>query len=138
MSRNDLKEVTAHLANEQAFLAWLRTGVEVMALGFVAIRSSLFASQVAGIILVGAVAVMTILAYFRHRATLRQLRDGRYKYSSRLLTITAIAIFGISMILLFYLVEAYFNDQGAEKPKTEKVNVPPHQSFKEFPTQSRL
>ncbi len=105
--QNDKDKVTELLANEQTFLAWLRTGVEVMAFGFVAVKFSLFASQVMGIILVGCGALMIGFSYFRYRTTLKQLRDGHYAYSSFLLTLTASAILIVSVLLMSYLIEAY-------------------------------
>ncbi len=121
----DEKLITALLANEQTYLAWLRTGVAVMAFGFVAVKFSLFVSQIMGIILVGCGAVMTTLAYFRYRKTIRQLRDGHYVYSSFLLTVSGSAILVVSGLLLAYLIEAYLkkgNDQNREKQKSEAVS----------------
>ena len=36
------KNLNDHLANERTFLAWLRTGIGVMAFGFVVVKFSLF------------------------------------------------------------------------------------------------
>lgn len=36
-----------HLANEQTFLAWIRTSLGVMAFGFVVVKFSLFVKQIA-------------------------------------------------------------------------------------------
>jgi putative membrane protein len=107
MKNNDKIQITEHLANEQTFLAWLRTGVEIMAFGFVAIKFSLFVSQMMGIVLVGVGALMTILAYVRYIKTVRQFRRGEYQYSTRLLTLTAILLLVISTVLIYYLIEAY-------------------------------
>src|SRR6476620_10952122 len=101
MEKDDKSKIQAHLSNEQTFLAWIRTGIEVMAFGFVAIKFSLFASQIMGIILVGVGALMTLLAYLRYRKTVRQLREGAYQYSTFLLTVTAVVILIISTILIF-------------------------------------
>ena len=115
METDDKPHIVEHLANEQTFLAWLRTGIEVMAFGFVAIKFSLFASQVMGIVLVGIGALMTLLAYFRYRFTVRQLRNDTYQYSTTMLTVTAIVIFVISMILLFCLIQAYMSEGSIEQ-----------------------
>jgi putative membrane protein len=126
--KDDQNKVTGYLANEQTYLAWLRTGVEVMALGFVAVKFSLFASQVMGIILVGCGGLMIGLAYLRYRNTSRQLRKEQYTYSSFLVTATALAIVIISAVLLAYLIEAYLktgNTHGNpvdEKQKSEAVS----------------
>lgn len=121
----DAKQVSGLLANEQTFLAWLRTGVEVMAFGFVAVKFSLFASQVMGIILVALGALMICFSYFRYRSTVRQIRDKQYAYSTFMLTVTASAILVISALLLAYLIEAYLKpaseNPSVEKRKSEKV-----------------
>lgn len=39
------KNLNDHLANERTFLAWLRTGIGVMAFGFVVVKFSLFLKQ---------------------------------------------------------------------------------------------
>jgi len=122
MEKDDKSKIQAHLSNEQTFLAWIRTGIEVMAFGFVAIKFSLFASQIMGIILVGVGALMTLLAYLRYRKTVRQLRKGAYQYSTFLLTVTAVVILIISTILIFYLIRTYHgtgNAQGnGKKPQS--------------------
>jgi len=104
MEYKDKKLVKEHLANEQTFLAWLRTGIEVMAFGFVAIKFSLFASQIMGIILVATGTVMIVFAYFRYRKTMKQLRDGNFSYSGRLIAITAAVVILISSVLIYYLI----------------------------------
>lgn len=118
---NDKDNIGALQANEQTFLAWLRTGVEVMAFGFVAVKFALFASQVVGIVLVALGAVMIALSYFRYRKTVRQLRRGQYAYSSVLLAIIAAAILVISSILLACLIDAYFKTGNTHgNPDQEK------------------
>lgn len=119
----DNNKITEHLANEQTFLAWLRTGVEVMAFGFVAIKFSLFTSQIMGITLVGTGAVMILLSYFRYRKTVRQLRSGTYIYSDSLLTFTAAIILVISAVLMYCLIDTYLNPEAnPPRKKTENLN----------------
>jgi len=112
MEKRQKSVITQLMANEQTFLSWLRTGVEVMAFGFVAIRFSLFASQVMGILLVGVGALVQISAYFRYRAMVKQLRNGDFRYNMQLLTAVAIAIFIISAILFAYLIAAQIGTTG--------------------------
>jgi len=102
--------ITQHLANEQTFLAWLRTGVEIMAFGIVAIKFSLFASQVMGLVLVGASIVMILLSYIRYYRNVKQLRAQNFGYSGRLVAVAATLILVISAILFYYLVDIYIND----------------------------
>jgi putative membrane protein len=112
MERNDKPQITEYLANEQTYLAWLRTGVEVMAFGFVAIKFALFASKVMGILLIGVGTIMILLAYFRYRKTVTQLRNGKFVYSGTLIAITAVVVFVLCAALLYCLL-----DSGKTNPK---------------------
>ena len=49
MSKNTIRDIKEHkpndhLANERTYLAWVRTGVGIMAFGFVVVKFSLFLS----------------------------------------------------------------------------------------------
>jgi putative membrane protein len=113
-----------HLANERTFLAWIRTGIGIMAFGFVVVKFSLFIKQLAvilgdktaiqpkgyssitGIILV-ALGIMTIaFAFLRYRSTEKQLNAGNYAQSGLLLSFITISIVGIGLFLLIYLVRS--------------------------------
>jgi putative membrane protein len=113
-----------HLANERTFLAWVRTGIGIMAFGFVVVKFSLFIKQLAvllgdkaefqpkgyssvtGIILV-AVGILTIaFAFLRYRRTEKQLDMGDYKQSGFLITFVTLFIFGIGLFLLIYLIKS--------------------------------
>lgn len=113
--------VTEHLANEQTFLAWLRTGIEVMAFGIVAIKFSLFASQVMGLVLVGAAIVMIALSYIRYYHTVKQLRKQQFGYSGKLAAVTAVLILSISAILLYCLLDGYVNHPEAFRKQSQKT-----------------
>jgi putative membrane protein len=43
-----IRDFTSHAANERTYLAWVRTGIAVMALGFVIEKFNLFALTIAG------------------------------------------------------------------------------------------
>jgi putative membrane protein len=101
--------ITAHLANEQTFLSWLRTGIETTAFGFLAIKFGFFESRLMGIILVATGGVMIIMAYFRYRATAKQLAAGNFSPRTNMVTVTAVTISIIMVVLFYYLYELYFN-----------------------------
>ncbi len=113
-----------HLANERTFLAWIRTGIGIMAFGFVVVKFSLFITQLAvilgdkgdvqpkgyssvmGIILV-AVGIVTILfAFLRYRRTEKQLEAGDYRRSGFLIAFVTVFIFSTGLFLLIYLVRS--------------------------------
>ena len=121
-SRNN--NASEHLANERTFLAWIRTGVGIMAFGFVVVKFSLFIKQLAvilgdktaiqpkgyssitGIILV-AFGMLTILfAYLRYRNTEKQLDMGSYEQSQFLISAVTLFIFCVGLFLLVYLIRS--------------------------------
>ncbi len=116
--------VTDHLANERTFLAWIRTGIGIMAFGFVVVKFSLFVKQVSlllgkesilhqrgdsatmGIVLVLVGTITSILAYIRYKQTEKQLKSGLYQHSSLLLTLLTAFIFLVSIFLVLYLIQS--------------------------------
>ena len=111
-----------HLANERTYLAWVRTGIGIMAFGFVVVKFSLFIKQLAiilgsktvvpqkgyslitGIILVGLGVLINLLAYLRYKRTKEQLSTGSFNQSTTLITILTVVITLIGAALLVYLI----------------------------------
>lgn len=112
-----------HLANERTFLAWIRTSLGIVGLGFVVVKFSLFVREVGmmverqvsrppssypvvlGTILVAVGVLMTFVAFIRFKQTQRFIKTGRFVQTSwplRLLT-GLLVISGVVMIL--YLIE---------------------------------
>jgi putative membrane protein len=110
-----------HLANERTLLAWVRTAVALMGLGFVVARFGLFLQQVAvegarpssepvhvaaviGAALVGASVLVTILSTVRFLRARAQIERGTYEpevfTEVFLVTVTVVA----GLALLVYLV----------------------------------
>lgn len=112
-----------HLANERTLLAWVRTGVGVMAFGFVVVKFSLFVRQLSlalgtkaqvpqygysgpiGIILVAAGALSLLFSLTRYSRTARQLASGSYQHSPGLLYGIVAFVFIAGMVLIAYLVK---------------------------------
>jgi putative membrane protein len=113
-----------HLANERTYLAWVRTGVGIMAFGFVVVKFSLFIKQLAlllgdkaelqpkgyssvtGIILVAFGALTILFSYLRYKRTERQLNAGDYRQGGFLITFVTGFIFCIGVFLLIYLIKS--------------------------------
>ncbi len=111
-----------HLANERTFLAWVRTGIAIMAFGFIVVKSSMFVEErvaagaeetvipgelltaVVGIILVFAGSLISTVSYFRYRQTKKQLRQGIYHHSSAILLIVTLSVLLVSALLIVYLL----------------------------------
>lgn len=110
-----------HLANERTLLAWIRTGIGIMAFGFVVVKFSLFVRQInsslgvgrtkpqqgysepIGIFLVGMGALSLLLSLLRYRKTKRQLELGVYQSESYLLYLVVSLVFITGVQLIIYL-----------------------------------
>ena len=111
-----------HLANERTFLAWVRTGIAVMAFGFVVVKSSMFVEDktltgveevvipgelftaVVGIALVVAGTLITTASYLRYKESKKQLRLGVYDHSSKMLSLITAGVLLVSVLLIVYLI----------------------------------
>lgn len=116
-----------HLANERTFLAWMRTSIAIIALGFVVERFSLFLrefssvikqsggpgvsvppshgySAIFGVVLVGLGTLLGVLSFLRYRKVSQQIEDDSYQPSTTLQFIVTAAILIIGVFLIVYLV----------------------------------
>lgn len=116
--------VNDHLANERTYLAWIRTSLGIMVFGFVVVKFTLFIKQIPvllgkevliqqngysaflGIVIVLVGTITAILSYIRYKRTEKQLREGLYEHSSRLITILTGFILLVSVFLLAYLIQS--------------------------------
>jgi putative membrane protein len=117
------QNVSDHLANERTLLAWVRTGIGIMAFGFVVVKFSLFIRQISlilgkniavpqygysapiGIMLVAAGALCLLLALFRYHNISRQIDEETFHRTPALLygIVSFILIAGI--VLIIYLIK---------------------------------
>lgn len=126
MGKENKPLINEHLSNERTFLSWVRTGIGIMVFGFVLVKFSLVVNQLPanffqdsvipkngftifiGIALVITGALMIFLSYWKYRQTNRELREGKYMYSSLLLTVLTVIIFIMSIIIIAYLIMAAY------------------------------
>ncbi len=112
-----------HLANERTLLAWVRTGIGIMAFGFVVVKFSLFVREFTlvlgaktrlpqfgysgpiGIALVASGALSLLLALLRYRQTALQLDQNGYRNSPLLLYIIVGFVVAAGAVLIFYLLK---------------------------------
>jgi putative membrane protein len=111
-------KVTDHLANERTYLAWIRTGVTIIALGFVVAKFGLIVKEInpsapetsfhfssyIGIALVLAGGLMEMLALKRFTGNQERIKIGKYEPSSSIETAISTGIFAIAIILIVYLI----------------------------------
>src|SRR2546429_6464809 len=106
------------LANERTFLAWVRTSIAVMSLGFVIARFNLWIREVAirvnpqmpmrgsglsaplGECMIGAGALITLFAAWRYHVINRKIRRGEIQADPQLvITVTAIVVFAALAVI---------------------------------------
>jgi putative membrane protein len=113
-----------NLANERTFLAWIRTGIGIMAFGFVVVKFTLFVKQLSlvlqkplpapshgystaiGIFLVAFGSLLNLMAFIRYRLISKQLNDTGYKPNNILTTVLIIFILLAGVSLVWYLVSS--------------------------------
>ncbi len=113
-----------HLANERTFLAWIRTGIGIMAFGFVVVKFTLFVKQLSlvlqkplpapshgystaiGIFLVAFGSALNLMAFIRYRIINKQLQDANYKPSNLLTTMLVAFILLAGIALVWYLISS--------------------------------
>jgi putative membrane protein len=118
-SRNKTND---YLANERTFLAWIRTGIATISLGFVIARFSFWLREIAlsaggdldapqtglslpiGLGMVAFGALMTLLATFRYHAIQNAIENDLPHPNSELITITTIAVIVLALVLILYLL----------------------------------
>lgn len=124
MAERKPENTREHLANERTLLAWVRTGIGIMAFGFVVVKFSLFVKQltlllgkqqivqqkgysaIIGIVLVALGSMTLVMAYLRYRKTGKQINEGIYQKSSLHILFLVGLIFLISVFLIAYLIES--------------------------------
>ncbi|OJV13938.1 MAG: hypothetical protein BGO21_20215 [Dyadobacter sp. 50-39] len=122
----DIKEYKPndHLANERTYLAWVRTGVGIMAFGFVVVKFSLFIAQIGFVLdkpvkihshgyskIIGIVLVLLgigaiLLGFIQYRLTEEELKRGTYHPRSWLTNMLTAVLMLISVLLVVYLVQS--------------------------------
>jgi putative membrane protein len=122
--RNEPYKPNDHLANERTYLAWVRTGIGIMAFGFVVVKFSLFVKQIGlalqtkanarshgysaiiGIILVSMGALSIFFAFLQYKKTNKQLKTYTYAPSTMSVSMLTAVILLISILLIAYLLQS--------------------------------
>ncbi len=108
-----------HLANERTFLAWVRSCIAILALGFVVARFGLLIRELGlhaprrtpiglstafGVALVACGAVLVALATLRYRAATRAIDRNSYRPSARLILLLSGGFVLVAALLAVYLL----------------------------------
>ncbi len=117
-------KLSDHLANERTFLAWIRTGIATISLGFVIARFSFWLREIAistgkginipqtglslpiGLGMVAFGALMTLLALLRYEDIRKAIESGNPHPRPALIILTTLAVIGLAAALIVYLLVA--------------------------------
>ncbi len=108
-----------HLANERTLLAWVRSCIAIMALGFVVARFGLLIRELGpeaprrtpawlstgfGVAMVACGAVLVVLAALRHRTTTQAIEHGDYRPGTSLILVLSAGTVVVAVLLAVYLL----------------------------------
>ncbi len=111
-----------HLANERTFLAWVRTGIATISLGFVIARFNFWLREITlssgqgadiprtglslpiGLGMVAFGALMTLLATWRYRAIRDAINQDLEHPGQGLIVLTAAVVVLLALVLIIYLL----------------------------------
>jgi putative membrane protein len=119
--RNETK-LREHLANERTFLAWIRTSIALMGLGFVIVKFGLFLKEVAtmledlnitfsedfsakvgtGMVTLGV--ILAFFAYFQYKKVETQINRQTYKSSSLISVVLTLFVVICGFLLVVHLL----------------------------------
>jgi putative membrane protein len=116
----DDKKATEHLANERTFLAWVRTSVAIMSLGFVVAKFGLWLRELAshlsaasahgsgwaGPIGMGMIAfggALALMAAWRFRVVNRQIDAGKVSVDGGMVLLVTVALSLLAVVMMIYI-----------------------------------
>jgi putative membrane protein len=116
------RHTSDHLANERTFLAWIRTSIAVIGLGFVVARFSLWLRELAarveegkavhrpglslplGVGMMALGAVIAIMAAWRYRRVRGAIERGEPAAAGRTIVLLTLMVVAMSAALVVYMV----------------------------------
>ncbi len=122
---NDKGKMNEHLANERTFLAWIRTGIATISLGFVIARFSFWLREITltlggrnlnipqsgislpiGLGMMAFGALITLMGAFHFRAVHHAIENDLHEPRSTLVAVTTGAVIFLAIILIVDLIIA--------------------------------
>jgi len=113
--------IADHLANERTFLAWIRTSLAIIGLGFVMAKFSVWLRQFlaadrpniplprpglslpAGLALMGFGALVAVLALVRYRTVERGIARGEFRSAHGMMALVTVGVVVVAVSLIVYL-----------------------------------
>ncbi len=123
VGQSDARHASEYLANERTFLAWIRTSIAVVSLGFVVARFSVWLGELAvrtgsqqpplrttgislhiGLAMMAFGAILAVLAVWRYHAVNRAIRRGQVGPDSMLVLLVAAAVILLAGAMIIYML----------------------------------
>lgn len=115
----DADHATEFLANERTFLAWIRTSIAVIALGFAGTKVDIMlggllrgsgvrrwqdtmASVPVGVAMIGFGGLLAVLAALRYHVVNRQIDRGRVRPDRSLIALVTLLVVLLAIVLIGY------------------------------------
>jgi putative membrane protein len=116
------RRATEYLANERTFLAWIRTCIAVISLGFVIARFGVWLrelssrlgakgeiqstgfSLVTGVAMMALGSVLTLLAAWRYRSINKAIDRGEFQADRGLVVIVTLSVALLGAVMIAYLL----------------------------------
>lgn len=112
---DESKYIQQHLANERTFLAWLRTGLAVVGIGFLAVtlhfnygsKVSKLTDEISLLLMIFSLAtglailIMGSFSYFMKR---KEINEASFRSSSVVMAVVTIAVSILIFMLGFYFI----------------------------------
>jgi putative membrane protein len=116
----DDKKATEHLANERTFLAWVRTSIAMMSLGFVVAKFGLWLRELSshlspaageglgwsgpmGMAMIAFGGALALLSAWRFHAVNRQIDAGKVSVDRSLVVLVAVALSLLAVVMMIYI-----------------------------------
>lgn len=121
-SLGETHRATEYLASERTFLAWIRTSIALISLGFVVAKFGLWLRELAtqlhpqiqnvrsgeslplGIMLMALGGVLAVLAAWHFHATNRAIAEGNVKANSKLVIFVTLLIVALCIAMIAYMI----------------------------------
>ena len=118
----DEKRATEYLANERTFLAWIRTSIAIISLGFVVAKFSLWLNQLAaqlqpqmqapqlgasmpiGVAMMALGGLLAILAAWRYHKVNRAIETGSVRGNRQLVVVVTVMVTLLCAALIVYML----------------------------------
>ena len=116
------KKATEYLANERTFLAWIRTSISIVSLGFVVAKFSLWLRQLStqlqphvqtshpsaslpiGVTLMALGGMLAVLAAWHYHVVNRDIENGSVHASRRLVLLVTLMVALLSVAMIVYML----------------------------------